>query len=78
MDETLDQAGLLGVKDWCSSTYSTLSIANWSLAFKLSLNMLQVQNLLEEPIGLALYTIKDGQLSHACVQGGNATTIDWE
>ena len=39
----------------------------------LHLLILQVQNLLEQPIGLALYTIKDGQLSHSCVQGGRAT-----
>lgn len=29
-----------------------------------------VQNLIQEPIGLALYVSKGGQLSHACVQGG--------
>lgn len=29
-----------------------------------------VQDLLEEPIGLALYAFQDGQLSNVCVQGG--------
>lgn len=30
----------------------------------------QVQEFLEEPIGLALYAYQDGNISHVCVQGG--------
>lgn len=33
---------------------------------------LQVQAFLEEPIGMCLYEWKDGQISHACVQGGDS------
>ena len=44
--------------------------SNVSLIRLSNFNVLQVQSLIQEPIGLALYVSKGGQLSHACVQGG--------
>ncbi len=30
----------------------------------------QVVDLIQEPIGIALYEMKDGQISNVCIQGG--------
>ena len=38
--------------------------------------MSQVVDLIQEPIGMALYEMKDGQISNACVQGGAARLPD--
>ncbi len=32
--------------------------------------MMQVVDLIQEPIGIALYEMKDGQISNVCIQGG--------
>lgn len=36
---------------------------------------LQVQDLLEQPIGLALYAFQDGNISNVCVQGGGPSRL---
>ena len=36
--------------------------------------MLQVQDHLEGPVGMALYEWQNGQLGHACVHGGESVS----
>lgn len=38
------------------------------------LHQLQVQEYTEQPVGMALYEMKNGQISNICIQGGEPCT----